>query len=468
MRRTRRRAKSEERSPRAAVERRPDRWTRRRFVGAAGTALAAAALPSLSCSRPDARSGGGAKKTLRILQWSHFVPRFDAWFDGVYTKEWGARHRTDVIVDHMSATEVNARGAGEAAARAGHDMFLFISPPAAYEAQVIDHADVVAEVERRHGKMIALARKSTLDPATGKYFAFSDSYVPDPGNYRIDLWSEVGFPNGPDTWDDLRNGGRKIKERFGNPVGLGISQEMDSNMALRALLWSYGGAEQDEQGRVVIRSKETIEALKFARALYRETETPEVFTWDPSSNNRMMLAGRASFVQNAISVTRTAERENPELAKKIGIAPALRGPVRRIAAEHLMNCYVIWKFAKNVDGAKQFLVDLVGAFDSIFRESEFYNFPCYPNTVPDLQARLESDPQAQPRGKYAVLTGVLEWATNVGYPGYATAGIDEVFNTFVIPTMFARVARDEATPEQAAEAAQKEIERIFAKWARRS
>jgi multiple sugar transport system substrate-binding protein len=446
-------------------ERRSKRWTRRRFVGAAGAALAASALPSLSCSRSDRRASG-AKKTLRILQWSHFVPRFDAWFDGKYVKEWGSRHGTEVIVDHMAATEVNARGAAEAAARKGHDLFLFISPPAAYEAQVIDHKDVVDEVEKRHGPMIPLAKKSTLNPKTGKYFAFSDSYVPDPGNYRIDLWTDVGFPNGPDTWDDLRNGGRKIKEKFGNPVGIGLSQEMDSNMALRALLWSFGGAEQDEEGRVVIRSKETIEALRFGRALYKETETAEVFTWDPASNNRMMLAGHGSYVQNAISVTRTAERDNPELAKKIGIVPALRGPVRRIAAEHLMNCYVIWKFAQNVDGAKQFLIDMIDAFESVFRESEFYNFPCYPNTVPNLQQLLETDPKADPKGKYAVLTGVLEWATNVGYPGYATAGVDEVFNTFVIPTMFARVARDEVTPEEAAETAQREIERIFGKWAK--
>jgi len=450
--------------------RRSGRWTRRRFVGAAGAALAASALPSLSCapSERGAAPSAQGRKTLRILQWSHFVPRFDEWFDKVYTKEWGARHGTDVVVDHMAPTEVNARGASEAAAASGHDLFLFISPPAAYEDQVIDHKDVVDEVEKRHGKMIPLATRSTLNPKTGKYFAFSDSYVPDPGNYRIDLWSDVGFPNGPDTWDDLRNGGRRIKEKFGNPVGIGLSQEMDSNMTLRAALWSFGGAEQDTDGRVVIRSKETIEALKFVRALYKETETAEVLTWDPSSNNRMMLAGRASYVQNAISVTRTAERENPELARKIGLVPALKGPMRRIAAEHLMNCYVIWKFAKNIDGAKTFLVDLIDAFASVFRESEFYNFPCYPSTVPDLKAQLEGDPKADPKGKYGVLSGVLDWATNVGYPGDATAGTDEVFNTFVIPTMFARVARDEVTPEQAAEAAQQEIERIFAKWARKT
>jgi multiple sugar transport system substrate-binding protein len=389
------------------------------------------------------------------------VPRYDRWFDQVFTKEWGARNGIDVAVDHMSATEVAARGAAEAAAGKGHDLFHFLSPPAAYERQAIDHRDVIAGVEKRHGRMIPLARKSTFNPRTGKSFAFSDSYVPDPGNYRIDLWSEAGFPKGPDTWEDLLAGGRRIRKESGHPVGIGFSQEMDSNMALRALLWSFGGAEQDEAGRPALPSKETIQALKFARALYRETETPEVFTWDPSSNNRAMLSGRASFIQNAISVTRSAEKENPDIAGKIGLTPALSGPARRIAAEHLMSCYVIWKFSENPDAAKQFLVDLVDNFAAVFRESEFYSLPCFPATVPDLARQVANDPRAQPPDKYRVLGAALEWSTNIGFPGYATAGIDEVFNTFVIPTMFARVARDEATPAEAVRAAQAEITRIF-------
>ena len=126
-----------------------------------------------------------------------------------------------------------------------------------------------------------------------------------------------------------------------------------------------------------------------------------------------------------------------------------------------MSCYVVWKFARNPDGARQFLVDLIDSFASVFRESEFYNMPCYPATVPDLAGQLAGDPKAQPAGKYRVLSSALDWSTNVGFPGYATAGIDEVFNTFVIPTMFARVARDEATPEEAVRAAQAEIARIF-------
>ncbi len=158
-----------------------------------------------------------AQKTLKIAQWSHFVPGYDKWFDQIFTKQWGAKHNTNVIVDHVAATEVNARGAAEAAARKGHDLFMFISPPAAYEKQVIDHREIYEEVERKHGKAIDLAVRSTFNPKSRKFFAFSDSYVPDPGNYRKDLWSQIGFPHGPDTYQDLLTGGKRCCGRSAAP-----------------------------------------------------------------------------------------------------------------------------------------------------------------------------------------------------------------------------------------------------------
>jgi multiple sugar transport system substrate-binding protein len=437
---------------------------RREFVKQAGTAALAAGLMGAGLAPRGARAQG---KTLKILQWSHFIPAYDTWFDETFCKEWGQKHSTQVIVDHIGIIgmgDLNARAAAEVSAQRGHDLFLFLSPPAAYENQVIDHGEIYQAVEKKWGKAIDLGVKSTLNPKTKKYFAFSDSYVPDPGNYRQDLWSPVGYLHGPDTWDDIRKGGAAIKQKLGNPVGIGLSQELDTNMAVRAILWSFGGSEQDPEGRVVINSPQTIEALKFMRALQKEAQTNEVFTWDPSSNNRGILAGKLSFVQNAISVTRTAEKENPEMSKKIQIVPTAKGPVRRIAAEHVMSCYVVWRFAENKEGAKQFLIDYIDAFGTAFKASKFYNFPCFPKTVPDLAEQLQDDPNAQPHDKYKVLGSVLDWSTNVGYPGYATAAIDEVFNTFVLPTMFAKVARDELSPEDSARAAEREVRRIFDKW----
>jgi multiple sugar transport system substrate-binding protein len=432
--------------------------TRRELLKAAGVGAIAAAVGG------GVRRAGAQQKTLKIVQWSHFVPGYDKWFDGVFCKQWGEKNGTQVIVDHIAIGEINARAAAEVSAQRGHDLFMFLSPPAAYENQVIDHSEIYQEVEKKWGKVIDLGHKSTFNPKTKRYFAFSDSYVPDPGNYRQDLWSQVGFPNGPDTWDDLRKGGKAIKDRIGNPVGIGLSQELDTNMAMRALMWSFGASEQDAEGRVIINSPQTIEALEFMRALFKEAETGEVFTWDPSSNNRGMLAGKLSFVANAISVTRTAEKENPDMSKKIQVVPAPRGPVRRMAAEHVMDCYAVWKFAENKEGAKKFLVDYIEAFGEAFKASEFYNFPCFPKTVPDLKQQISNDPKASPPDKYKVLGSVLEWATNVGYPGYATAAVDEAFNTFVIPTMFAKVARDELSPADAARAAETELKRIWGKW----
>jgi len=436
--------------------------SRREFVKFAGTTALAAGLGPAFLFPERALA---QQKTLKILQWSHFVPAFDTWFNGSFTKEWGQKNNTNVVVDNINLVDLATRAASEVSAKKGHDLFMFLSPPAAYENVTIDMSPVYQEVEKKHGKKIELAHKSTYNPKTKRYFAFSDAYTPDPGNWHKDWWAEAGYPNGPDTYDDLRAGAKKIRDSSGHPCGIGLGQELDTSMAMRAILWSFGGAEQDEAGNVTINSKNTLEALKYMRALFQESETPEVFTWTPPSNNQAMLAGRVSFVMNAISITRQSEREHLPIDSKIMISPALKGPVRRIAAEHVMNCYVVWDFADEKELAQKFLIDYMDHFHDGFVAGQFYNFPCFPKTVPDLQKEIAYDQRANPPDKYKVLGDVLDWATNVGYPGYATAGISEAFTTWVIPTWFAKVARGDETPENAAKAMEVEYKRIFARWA---
>ena len=403
-----------------------------------------------------------AAKTLKILQWSHFVPGYDKWFNNTYTKEWGAKNDTEVVVDNINLGLIPSRAAAEVSAQKGHDLVLFLAPPSVYEEQVIDMKDVYAEVEKKHGKPIDLAVKSTYNPKTQKYFAFSDSFVPDPVNYRSDLWGEIAMK--PETWEDVRIGGKKIKDKTGIPVGIGLSAELDTAMAMRAVMYSFGAHEQDAEGDLTINSPQTLEALKFVTTLFKETMTPEVLAWDPSSNNRQMLAGRSSLVLNAISITRTGENDKLPIHDKIALAKAPKGPVRRIGLEHVMDCYLIWKFSDNIDGAKKFLVDYIDNFKQGFMASEFYNFPCFAQTVPDLKQVISNDAKAVPADKYAVLSDVLDWATNVGYPGYSNAAIDESFNTWVINTMFAEAATGAETPENALKRAEAKMKAIWAKW----
>jgi multiple sugar transport system substrate-binding protein len=433
--------------------------SRRDFLKIAGVGGFAAGALGPSFLFPE--RAHAQQKTLKILQWSHFVPGFDQWFDNVFTKQWGKTHDTNVIVDHITTRAVNTRAAAEASARKGHDLFLFQFSPADYEKQVIDLTDVHQEIEKKHGKIIPLAHRSTFNPRTKKYFALSDSYVPFPGNYRKDLWEQAGYPNGPQTYEDLRAGAKKIRDKSGQPCGIGLSQDNDTTSAMHAILWSFGGSEQDENGNVTINSKQTVEALKFMRALYQESETPEVFTWDETSNNRAMLAGRISYTMNAISITRTAEKDNPEMSQKIWLSPALKGPALKLSPANVANYYVIWDFAENKEGAKRFLVDLIDNFGEAFKASEFYNFPCFPNTVTDFAKLLTHDPKASPQDKYKVLADVLDWTTNIGFPGYSTPAISEAVSTFLLNTMFAKVARGDETPENAARAAETEYKRIF-------
>jgi multiple sugar transport system substrate-binding protein len=436
-------------------------FSRRDLIKAAGTATAAGLLLPRSARAAEKK----AKKTLKIVQWSHFVPAYDKWFNGEYVKQWGEKNDTEVIVDNIGIPAINPTAAAEVSAKKGHDLFMFLWPKPVYEEEVIDHREIYEECQQKYGKPIDLAIKSTYNPKTKRYFGFSDSYSPDPINYRHSLWDQVGMK--PDTWDDIRVGGKKIKDKTGIAVGIGQAQEIDTAMAMRAVLYSFGGSEQDEQGKLVLRSKGTLEAVKFMKALYQETMSPEVLSWDASSNNRAMLAGKASLVLNAISITRTGENEKQPITDDIWLAKAAKGPVRRMGLEHVMNVYVIWKFAENIDGAKKFLVDYVGDFSRAFEANQHYNFPCWPKQVPDLKQRMQTDAKAKPSDKYAVLTDSLEWATNVGFPGYSNAAIDEIYSTWVLNVMFAQAATGQLSPEDAVKEAEDKCKRIFEKWRER-
>lgn len=408
------------------------------------------------------RSGLAKSKRLRIMQWIHYIPGYDQWFNESYAKKWGDENDTEVIVDNISLAALNARADAEALAGRGHDLFLFLWPRPDLEEHVIDLRDVYEECRQTSGDPIDLAVGSSYNPKSKKYYGISVSFVPGPVEYRKDLWDSVGMS--PDTWDDVRAGAARIRREQGVPLGFGLASEIDSNMGLRSVMYSFGSHVQDREANVVLKSRETLEAIKFVKAMYEESMNPEVFTWDASSNNRAILTGEASLTMNAISITRSAERDDPEMSGKIWLAKAPRGPVRRMALQHVMNVYSIWNFAENIDGAKKFLVDYVANFREAFAASEFYNFPCFPDTVPDLGEQLAYDERADPPDKYKVLQDVQEWATNIGYPGHVNAGISEVFGAWIIPQMFRRAATGEMTPEDALDATDGQVRAIFDKW----
>src|SRR3979409_1264256 len=107
-----------------------NRISRRRFiktagVGAGGCGAGVLLSTQARGAQEPAKKG---KKTLKILQWNHFVPAYDKWFNETYIKEWGAKNDTEVTVDNIGVTTIPARAAAEVGANQGHDLFLFNSP----------------------------------------------------------------------------------------------------------------------------------------------------------------------------------------------------------------------------------------------------------------------------------------------------------------------------------------------------
>lgn len=101
--------------------RRLSRVSRRGFLKHTGGALVAAgSAPVLSA--PFVSNALADTKSLSIVQWSHFVPAYDKWFDA-FAKDWGTKNNIAVTVDHIPVANVAARAAAEASAGSGHDLF---------------------------------------------------------------------------------------------------------------------------------------------------------------------------------------------------------------------------------------------------------------------------------------------------------------------------------------------------------
>ncbi len=454
------------------------RISRRRFMQMAAMASLAAACgdrggnggsasspaPEVEETEPTQQLSGD----LRILLWSHFVPRHDDWFDP-FAKAWGERVGVNVTIDHINVTDIPARISSEISAGEGHDLIQFIATLSQFEPSVHPMGDLVDEANNRFGNLLELCQKSSFNPTTENYYAFAPAWVPDPGDYRRSLWEQVDMADGPTTWDELLQGGGQIYEEQGVQMGLGMSQELDSNMYARALLWSFGGAVQDENEQVALQSDQTLAAVEYAKELFDAAMTDEVFAWNPASNNQGLISGELSYILNSISAWRTAQKENPDIAKDVFFVPALEGPEAQWAAQHVMYNWIAPKFSQNFDAAQEFLLHYTANLDRVTYESELYDFPGYLDQVPQLEDWLDEDPfaiEGDDPAKLQVLKDAISWSTNVGYQGNASTAIGEVFATFIIPNMYARAARGVVSPADAVAEAEGQITPIFEKWKR--
>ncbi len=422
--------------PTAAATAAPTAATTAAPTTVAAAATAPAAQPA--ALKPVAGS------TLTLLQWSHFVPAYDTWFDN-WAKEWGQKNNVTVRVDHVPNVTLPARFAAEVAANSGHDLIEFqaIILCILYQQHLVPVDEIAIPLGQKYGGWTQFAQ--SIGIVNGKWLGIPSYYILQPLLWRKDLFDKAGIqtPSEPTqyhpTWDDMRIAGSKLKA-MGHPTGIAISHCNDSNHNWRAVLWAFGASEVGEDGKTItFDSPATREALKFAKALYDEAMTPEVFGWDDASDNRYLASGVACWLHDAISSWLTTKQTNPDIFPSIYIATEPKGPATGAAAQWAnldgvdANVYAIWNFSKNVPTAKAFLADWADLQQDHAIQSNGYNMPFLNDLFKKPMPVLGSDP------KLAVLQDYP--SAIYGFPGPPNAAAEEVMLQFIIPDVVAQYVR---------------------------
>src|SRR5882762_7478406 len=107
-------------------------------------AAAAAAVPSILMRKASAQQ----EKTLRIVQWKHFVPDYDRWFTQ-FAQQFGEKNKCTVQVDYVATPDLPTAIAADISRGGGHDVFHLNGTGAwLYDQVLVD----VSDVSNRLGK----------------------------------------------------------------------------------------------------------------------------------------------------------------------------------------------------------------------------------------------------------------------------------------------------------------------------
>ena len=419
---------------------------RRRFLATtAGGGLAGI----LAARVPPAR---GQQREISYLCWNNFAPAMDKKQNDIaqrFTRDTGIKLR----IDYIAHPQQPAKYAAEVQTQAGHDLVeMRMHFPWLYEPQLTDVSDLVAELEKKHGKTLSSGYEAAH--VNGVWRAvpmYHGLFVP---TYREDLFKRAGLKV-PDTWEELYTVGKELK-KMGNPVGIPISQNYDSISTAGPVLWSFGGMEVDRDGKTVrINSPATEQMVEWYKKMYRDCMEPEVLSWTDASNNESLQQGKAGWIHNPVSAYIVAKQRKLPTADLINHHRSLGGPGGRHETD-VPRSIGIWKFSKHVEPAKEWVRYLLGkreVYDEWIMSADAFNLPIY--------ERLQDHPVLRTDPKYAALGAPGVQYHLYGWPAPPTDKIQLITNSFIVPNMLAKAVT--GTPNKEAIAwAENEMKKIMA------
>jgi len=287
------------------------RIDRRRVLQVSGLGAAAAAAGGLAGILASGRAPAYAQgTTVHWLRWADFVPASDQLLKGKITQECQKATGIKLNLETINANDLQARITSAIQSGAGPDIIMSIGNwVQLYQASLADVGDVAEEIGKEQGGYYGISQQVATvgNKWVGVPWCVGGGLIA----YRKSWLAEVGFADKfPATWDEYRTAGQKLK-KAGHPYGQTAGHTFgDAPGWWYPYLWSWGGKEVEADGKtVVLNSKETVESVKFAVALWKETMDEGGLAWDDTSNNRAFLSGSISATNNGASIYIEAKKK---------------------------------------------------------------------------------------------------------------------------------------------------------------
>jgi ABC-type glycerol-3-phosphate transport system substrate-binding protein len=437
---------------------------RRRFLQLSGAGTLAAGSGGIAAILASGRAPALAQgTTVHWVRWSDFVPSSDLLLKGKITEECLKATGIKLNLETIDANSIQARVTSSVQSGTGSDIMMGIGNwPQLYGDSLADVGDVAEEIGEAQGGYYDISRQvATLgNKWIGVPWCIGGGLVA----YRKSWLAEVGFDGKfPATWDEYRTAGKKLKAA-GRPYGQTAGHTFgDAPGWWYPYLWSWGGKEVEADGKTVfLNSKETLESVKFAVLLWKETMDEGGLAWDDSSNNRAFLSGTCSATNNGASIYLEAKKkpdsyqtENGKPMKDDILHAKIPGGAG--GQFNLPGPFtdMLMGYSKNQKPAKDFLrwIHSKPVFDEWFTSQQGYTDGA--TKVWEDHPVWQADPVLTP------FKDVPAGGRLAGYAGPPNRNAAEVITKYIVVDMYAKAIQGTA-PEEAVKWAHDELVKIYA------
>jgi multiple sugar transport system substrate-binding protein len=419
-----------------------------------GFAVAQSDIKTADASPPKLPIEKGA--TLRMLRPARFVPPDEEIFRGNcarFTKETGV----EVKVDFVGWEDITQQTAVTANTGAGPDIILgFNEAPHIYTDKLNDLSDIAEYLGNRYGGWLPLAQKYGKKHGTNNWIGLPFGASGGPLVWRKSAVNAAGYDAPPDDLEKYLDLCRKLN-KAGKPPGFALGNAVgDGNGFANWLVWAHGGYLVDEDNKVAINRKETVEALKYLQELYK-TFIPGTIAWGDISNNRAYAAQEIWLTANGVSMYFALKRD-PKLAEitndtQHSLLPKGKLDVSPMAGLTLnAMCFKHSKFPNAAKALLQFLLEKEQYDPWLQANLGYWSQPLENYSASKV---WESDP------KIALFKNVMKSNFWIGYKGPISQASAAANADYIMVQMCAAVASGQSTPEAAAAEAERRAKRFF-------